>query len=417
MGDSLYLIATSSACASGNPVQFVNTLTRPISTAGYKIAFQSLFIDAKFKGRAPKVLKIRLEEVGYCLSGNGHHKDIALLSDKKLKTPPFFCSAKRKEYFDFAEPILSKLSVSILDESNNPIQIEKGLQTIISFRLQKMNIASNILRLGSNESNKIFDDNSLSSFRLLLKERLNVTNFMEVALSSIFMPYKIDIPLHIEQQGGVHITLLEEKEEDLTFTLEDANNLSTDSLMNAWSLFLRSKTRKNSTIAETIRVEKRDAQWLVYTNKPEEAKLRLRVSKMCASLFNIVSESETEGDVIINLKQGDRCTQFNNLKLEKCYPNLIFLYCNFVDYTFAGNRMYNLLRMIPFREVGNKKELANDDMLVKFEPANYEFLPVCINDSNLLHFELRTLDDHPVPFQKTSSAEILINLIFRTRCV
>jgi hypothetical protein len=419
MEDTLYLFAMSSASATCNPTQFVNNLVQTIPTHGYKIALQSLFIDSKFKGATPKILKVRLEEVRHCLSGNGHHKDIAMVSDKKLKTPPFFYSAKRKEYFDFLEPSLSKLTVSIVDECNKPVQLEHGQPTIISFRLQKLTMASNILRIGSKESSSIFDDNTLSSFRVLLREPLNVTKSMEVALSSVYIPHKIDVPLHIKQQGGLRITLCEENEEDIAFAFEDNSNLSTDTVMTAWSQFLRSKSRKASTIMDTIRVEKlRDGQWVVYTNKTEEAKLRLRVSKMCATLFNIHDcDAESNGDVIVSLKQGDRNMQFNNLKLDRCYPSLIFLHCNFVGYTFAGNRMCNLLKMIPFRENGNKKDVANDEMLLKYEPANYEFLPVCINDNNLLHFEFRTMDGHLAPFQNNPTAEILLNLILRAKLV
>lgn len=410
MEDSFIIVVRSDdSCSSNTRANFCNIFASPIAIGHYKIAFQSIFIATKFKASTPKLIKIRLEEISPCLSGELNHRDIAVIADKKLTSPPYFYSPKKKEYFDLLHPTLSRLSVCIVDESNKQVQLEDDIEpTLITFKVHRMNMGSNILRLRSKQSMHYFPDNSPASFRIMLSDPLKTGNSQEVALSSIYLPSKIDFNEFIKIRGGLHITVGENR---FDFT-NDFNTLTTQIFMEAWWRHLQTLARATSSAKDlTIKTTNPSRNEYVVTNEGRAEDIFLTVSYMCAYLFNLdLAGTEMGEEVVLKLTKGGGKLHFKNLKIEKCNPSILMLHCNFVSSTFVGSRQHKLLKVFPY----NKKE-GNDDMYVKMESPQYDFLPVVLNDNNLFQFELKDVFGNLIPFKKTDNAETFLNLIFREK--
>lgn len=413
MEDTFTIVVRSDATYDGslsnhNRSSFRNPFISLIGTAHYKIALQSIFITSKFKDASPMLIKIRVEEIAPCLTGEGYHRDIAIISDKKLSAVPFHpfhYSPKKKEYFDFLHPSISHLSVDILDVNNRHVQFEDGLEPIvITFKVQRMKMTSNILRLSSKQSSKYFPENSLSSFRILLSDPLKTEKSLEVALSSIYLPGQIDYNKLISSNGGLHITIGEERYD---FT-GDCNTLTTSSFIEPWWATLASSVHAKEL---GLAAAGPDRNAYVLTNRSQKEDAFLSMSYMCAYLFNMeLTGTEMGEDAVFKVKKSGGKIRFANLKVEKCVPSIMMLHCNFVSSTFVGTRTHKLLKVFPY----NRKE-GNEDQIVKMESAQYDFLPVILNENNLLHFEIRDTFDKVVPFKNSDKAEVLLNLIIREK--
>lgn len=409
MEEEFTLIVRSDDSVHKNRSSFSNTLASALGSTGhYKIAFQSIYLTTKCKV-TPKLIKVRLDEIAPCLSGEGYHRDIAFIADKKLSSPPFFYSPKKKEYFDFLHPSLGSLCVHILDENNNQVQFEEGIEpTLISFKIRRMTMGSDILRLRSKQSSKYFPDNSPASFRILLSDPLKSAKSQEVALSSIYVPSKIDYDAIIKSRGGLHITIDDQR---FDFT-GDCNTLTTQIFMETWWRHLQSSARATST-AKDLAIRTTHPQKIEYvaTNNGKTQDIFLTVSYMCAYLFNLdLSGTEMGEDVILKLAKNGGRLPFKNLRVEKSAPSIVMLHCNFVGSTFVGTRMHKLLKTFPF----SRKE-GSDDQYVKAESTQYDFLPVVLNENNLLQFEVKDVFGNVIPFAKTDNAETFVNLIFRDK--
>ena len=84
------------------------------------------------------------------------------------------------------------------------------------------------------------------------------------------------------------------------------------------------------------------------------------------------------------------------------------VHCNFIGDSFAGNGKQKVLKVLPY------KDKSNDDGYIKMESAQYEFLPVILNENNLLQFELRNVFGHPIYFVDDAN-QTFLNLIFREK--
>jgi hypothetical protein len=352
-------------------------------------------------------LKIRLEELTPCLSGEGSHQDIAVIAYKKTNALPFYFSPKKKEFFDFRDPVVSQLSVSIWDEKNQLVEFTEGITPIVvTFKLQHMDMESNVMRLSSKQSTKYFPNNSPSSFRILLGQSLDSARSYEVALSSIFLPpNKLELKTIVSNWGGLYITVGEDRFD----FIDDLNTVTTRVFMEAWLRHLQASTHETS---KNIAIRPRSQTYEEYQviNNSKKDDIVITMSYLCAYLFRFDLHATKRGDdVSFKLMKRVGVKTLGNMKIDNCRPSVIMLHCNFIETTPVGNDAQRILKVFPY-----KKE-NGEEGFIRAESAQLEFLPVLLNENNLLHFELRDVYGHPIPFENPASAEVFLNLIFREK--
>ena len=141
----------------------------------------------------PNLIKIRLKEMRPCLSGKGYHQEIALINGTKIALAnPFSYEVKKKEYFPFRADATKTLTVELVNENNELLDlIDEADPTIITFKFKKMLYESFVLRLSSSDSSSFFVNNTNSNFQINLREPIG--KHQEVALSYVYFPRTLNL--------------------------------------------------------------------------------------------------------------------------------------------------------------------------------------------------------------------------------
>jgi hypothetical protein len=404
MSSSAYIIVLSNASTQlydNSLSKFNNRLPQNVAIGEeYKIAFQSILIDNKFAADAniPKILKIRLEEMSDCLSNTGFNKDLALVYGADLSSAPFYHIVKKKEYFNIGGGSLSNITITLLDENNQQLQLLDGQPTIVTLKIKKIKMTSRIMRLSSKDSTHLFEDSSCSDFKILLNEQIDKRKKYEVALSSIYLPPKIDVKKIVRAQELYAMFSRDgETWEKVSFDqLEDLNSDTVAQVLfdNAPKLDSEDEEAEEEYIFD---VERENGKIILKCLH----NFYLQFSQFFSYMFNVRRTGE--------MKPGD-AVAIDPPNFERIIPNAIFLYTNFTTPLITGDVFARVLKVIPY------KNARIETTLSAYESNHFEFVPISMNEDNLLHFHLRDASGNLIPFENENRGEVLVNLILRENC-
>ena len=343
----------------------------------------------------PKCIKVNVEEMKSNLEPFVNRQVMCIIScdQQSLRKNPLHYVVTKKEYFPIKTPTLQNLHLKLTDENNLPLLLLPGEDTIIKFKIKEIMFNSYILRLSSNESTTVFNQNTNANFRIQLSQPLNTRRReMEVALSSAYLPSEVDnhqiFSNNAEMWFSVTTGLADAENVTKYFLSDIEGQVDPEKILNYLRLILEGK----ENVSEVVSIDFEDT---IGFNCKETFSLELSpkfgrlVNRHNLTLFFERKESYT----------------FGKINMASCYPQIIFLCCNFITPTSVGDKTIRLLKMIPFTHNDN-------NTTVKYEPHHLDFFPLAKNDSNLLHFELTDSQGKPIIFRNVNE-EVMINLIFR----
>lgn len=332
----------------------------------------------------PKLIRIQVNEIlGH--PSNYINKEIIVLTDKKIKTGLYY-SVKKKEYFNLASPFLGKLSISLLNENFEPLQLNPNAQaTVIFFKLMKMTGFNQILRLGWKDSMHIFPSNTYSDFKVQLNKPLPRNVQFEIALSSMFLPAQIDLKEILKNKTfEVRIST-----DNKTFNLVDLDSeidvVLTTTTFFAWFI-------KAINILQT--------QELISDKGYAIRPFKLALSNYAKYILGIEEN-------IVNIVPKNE-NVFPKMKIVNALPQVIFVYCNIIRPMISGNNYERILKIIPM-------PAKFDSSPIKYEASHYEYHKVLLADNDVIHFQLRDMDNQFIKFYQSDSvySDVNINVIIR----
>lgn len=348
------------------------------------------------KTASPRVIKVQLSEMTQHLSDVNLPQDLAIIRVEPPHKFPFYNVCKRKEYFNLNSSRLSEISFCLVDENNFPLQLGHGQPTFIKLQFKRFPMKSHVLRLSSLESSAFFADNNSSSFRIILQQGLDCGKW-DVSLSSVYLPSRTNIKSNLKS-NNFYIEL--EDVEKKKVLLNDLEELTSEKFVELITSKLATTYPNGAPI--TITLENN----ILFLNFKQT--IKAKISPLLAFLLG--RTSTLTNNVWLLSGEAAKKTKLGKLNFNKLHPHALLIYCNFVTPLVIGNKYAQVLKIIPY---SNGEEDENDDGVMKYEAPHLDFLPLSMNDRQILQFEMRNSAGELIKFQDPT--EVLITLVFREK--
>lgn len=356
--------------------------------------------DFPVKTFTPTVIKVQLEEMQQNLSQVRLVQDLALIKVEEASYP-FFHVCKRKEYFKLNRNQLSSLSIRLVDAENYPIHAGKGQPTLLKLQFKKFPMSSFVLRLSSLESNNIFSDNCSSSFRIQLQQPLDVSRNWEVALSSIYLPSKIDAGSTLSAKN-CYISISAPGTNFKKIPLHDLTDFSAEGFVAHCETKISSAFPQEAAPISLTLLENGEIQTHF------ERHSIVQISGMLAYLLERAPTPDLQEFWVMEGQQGTKM-KWGKINFKRAQPHVVCVHCNFITPLMVGNTFGQVLQIIPYYD--NTNVIGN---VMKYEAQHLDFLPMSMNDKAVLQFEMCNTGSSLITF-KNNKAEILLTLVFREK--
>lgn len=362
-----------------------------------------------FFNNKPNFIKIKISEIKPCLSSKGMHQNISIIpyfpptAEKKL----YYHEITLKEYFYLSTTNLHTLSVNILDDrTDKEPNLTPGQPTFLKLLFKKMSgPPSFLMRLNSNDSKNIFPENTAGHFRAQLPHAVELDGVnWEVALMSINFPSKISPKTYfkskdfwfeitipptsdVEMGEQVRITV----EEDNIKTLENLVTVINEKIVNSiganiFSLFI-------DTATNIIKFQ-------------ATKQVNVEMSPLFALIIGDLQIPPNAANYQINFPETPQnfiCSNFGDLN--RCLPNNILIYCDFIVPSIMGEKYLQILKFIPnFNEQSGK--------YTTYQAQNLDFTRVSNNTLDTVKIELRDAAGNLIHFVDENLYSY-VNLLFK----
>lgn len=354
--------------------------------------------EFQYQASFPKMVKVQLEEMQSNIGEVKLVQDLATIVVKNKY--PFYNVCKRKEYFKLNTNRLTSVKISLVDENNFPLQVSTGHATFVKLQLKKFPMKSFPLRLSSLESSNIFTDNISSSFRIQLQQPLDERREWDVALSSVFLPSKIDKSKLLTEDNFFVDISVDKGETYKRVLLNEMKDFSQAGFIT----YFHKKQRE--LFADKKPIELSDDKKDLHI-KLEDENVAYRISGF---LGYLLARAPFDYEEYYTFKYETAEKKYSGrLNFSKMSPHTLLIYCNFINPIVVGNVFAQVLQMIPYAD----SESVNGDVM-KYEAQHLDFLPVSMNDKTILQFEMRDSAGNLIHFANENS-EILLTLVFREK--
>lgn len=154
--------------------------------------YQSIRISLENVGKRhyPNIIKIQCEQIKSQIFDNHHSKDLLCFHPEfPEKDDFFFHDIERKQFFPLENTILDELEFRLVDEDNQPLNLNEGIATILKLKLKEMSYykKSFNVRLTSRTTTN-YPLNNNSSFTVNLPQALYFNDNWNVSVSNINLP-------------------------------------------------------------------------------------------------------------------------------------------------------------------------------------------------------------------------------------
>jgi hypothetical protein len=350
--------------------------------------------------KIPKYIQVVLSEMDHSLSSNGFHQTLAIINTDFANQKKLFYTAKVKEYFNLQCVDLTKLAVKITDENNKTIIPFEEKPSTLFLKLKKMKPKSFILRIASNDSNHVFQENTNANFRVRLNQPINFNVPTEVAVTSIMFPKHVNYHQIINKNVKFSIEVSPNVLPNPIYSLlifQEENFQSAEKFITAFNeqiMFL---------FGNDIIILKENSSGNLVVGFKQVCSLRM--TKFAATLFNKGSDLEEEDFYVLNGTK-DITYSLGKISFQNFYPDLFFLNCNFITPVLTPDGYCKTLKIVPI-------SCENNCELVKYESPHLDFFTVLVNDDTVLEFQLILPDNNIFPF--LTNDPVLITLLFREK--
>ena len=378
------------------------------SYIGYTITkTQYLQIDIKqhVQIKIPEVVKVKCSFIRDQVFNNTQEKDLVCFSPKfTLQSKYCFYEVESKNFLQLSNTILDSLDFKLVDGDNKRLQLREGTPTLIKLHFKKMEankksfhvrISSGGARNGSNS------DNDMSKFTVKLPQTLYFNREWKVALSSILIPGRY---CTLPEAGEIKFTYKHEGEVIVHKDYFPMREMTKEDVIEFISDFFSSHVRKIGSVTEKLAANEYEPT-LEFRFYKEGF---FTLSDYACQVLGYGAEDFTNRKKRFDIKFKPNETMAKlkmsyGINLNYFRPNYIMAYANIVEPTPVNAEMTNLLKV--FQISGDKSHL-----LYEFKHLEYHRL---LNDIvNEIQIELRTHTGELVSFEKRSTTQVIVNLLF-----
>ena len=365
---------------------------------------QKYFLQANLedveKRKFPNLIKVKSKNITPQIHNSNFSNDLILFCpDFKEEEKYFFHEFENKQYVELNNSTLTNVDIKLVDENNTQLHLLPGIATILKLNIKKMDFYDRSFNVRlSSETSKQFPTNTNSKFKIKLPSTLNLSKDWKVCLTSINMP--------------TNFKTLPSDEEKRKITFWDGVNnyiillpeiINTDveliSYLNTGFSFL-------TFYLETIGA----AKYLkIYIKKKGELKMHQNLAQLLG-FHTLYLNNETHILDTVNKSEIFERDNYNywiyhcknpvNFELSK--PNYMMVYTNIVDGSIVGNKICNILKIVPTKK--------HEDNYVLIEFKHNEFYELHNTEIDEIDITLRSHDGEIINF--LSNQNVIINLMF-----
>lgn len=353
-----------------------------------------------FTSSYPKVIKIFCDNIEGGVFNNTFSHVIGVFTLEK-SVPFYIHQFKTKEYFPILNTLLTKLSITLKDENDKPLNILPGQSTFVKLHLRKMLQASQVVRVTS-ETSKEFPLNAQNNFSVLLPSTLYLHGQWKVALSSISLrPNFFSVPKVLKMTVNVLQNKLDlstgSASENVDQTIEIPPGNYT--IMEIVNLINNEYAKTNSFNINLSPTGKYD--FLCGPMIGEYIRIDHELLQLLGYDYSKINTNGKQTEFTdLYFRKKIRCTappRINALK-----PLYIIVYADFVESSVIGSNYSKVLKVLPITE-------SNDMQLLEFE--HLEFFNVQNTQLSFIKIQLRTNAGDLIYFNNTD--DVLLSLNFK----
>lgn len=378
--------------------------------------------------RIPSRITIVMNELSRCVGPSIGYKTLAVIPFSGVTDEPFYYEVAQKEWMDIDMINVSSLSIQLLDENYEKLNLGFGQPTFLRLRIMKMPSNSFTIRVSSLDIQAVGEN---TDFRLLLPEPLHLEDERwQVALASVHFP--LDFERVTNDESVIHmISFRDNRKVNYSFAQRDFN--SSKALINALNRKLETVRRKKGTAGRgaavsldedgRLQFEFHQTMSIAFSHNfanilgltdlanPDSSHEGINIAAL-----DLVVEEGRESELSLNLGSvvpvlnGTAYTVYYGskpLNLDRLKPTIMMLYCDIIQPVMIGVKHANLLKIIPVKKRSHTKGSFYECRRLDFERLNTNHVPS-------IQFQLRRSDGEPIRFY-TNNAEVLYTLIFRKK--
>ena len=360
------------------------------------------FLQANFgtidKRKFPDLIKVKSKNIKQQIHNSSFSNDLLIFCpDFKEKEKYFFHEFETKQYVELNNSIITTFDIKLVDENNSFLHLLPGPASIVKLNIKKMDYYDRSFNIRlSSEKSELYKSNTNSNFKVKLPSLLNLNKDWKVCLTSINMPTTFKtLPTDKTKREIVFWDNVNDYIITIPEILPNITNLI--QLINSYQ-FLHFYVEKIG-----------DASYLkVHIKKKGKLKIHQSLAQMLGFqtlyLENETHILDTNNDTIFQRDNYNywiyQCTNPINFELSK--PNYIMVYSNIVEGSIVGNKICNILKIVPTKN--------HEDNYVLNEFKHNEFYDLHNTDIDEIEITLRSHDGEIINF--LSNQNVIINLLF-----
>jgi len=361
----------------------------------------------------PSVIRIICDNVSQQIFNDSFSRDLVVFCPDYSKKDKFYSTEfTTKQYVPISNTDISDISIKIVDEENQLIQLLPGPATLIRMDIRNRHLQKNSfnIRLTSAKT-EAYPKNTNSIFKVKLPSKLELGRNWRIALTSISHPTVYSTFLEDEATRSIKIKEIMSNNlpQPKTMVLTIPNKMriySKEELIN----IIDEKMRE--TKIGMVKLDQNAVTFFFYNN----------VSFICSSfllhilgyhgvindsgvatLIKVVANSADSSVMVSRNENGMNEVNFEkNINMDFLKPNYIMVYSNIVNPTVIGGKYNNLLRVVPIRSGSSYYTLSDFKHKEYYELQNTEI--------DTIEIDLRAHDGNEINF--ASSQDTILNLEF-----
>lgn len=434
-----YKLEIHEAIVSSFGLSRINTKIKYINNILYyifTISSENPIIQSYLKRwnfKHPDLVRIQCDQIAEQMFNSKLTKDLKIFcpsfENKEKYTIHQFDS---EEYAPISNSVLDKLSIKILNENNENIELDYGVSTFVKLKFKKMNLHPDNfnVRLSPN------DHQSFNSFVIDLPQPYYLDCDWKVSLSSInyaniFRPLPFEEPYRTIWTASLGTNLKKKNEEDLLKSHIMPNVMYSNSgLINELNKILSNRTKERLSIEKLLRSDTSIKGLPLGQFKTEEfeeyGEKKIKVSitvneqsyilipiSIC-ELLGFNPTIDTSDNVIISPSGYSVCflNTFSDpitinfsgfFHLNRLRPEYLMVYTDIIEQTIVGNSFSKLIKIVPVYH-------ESTDSYKTLEFKNKEFHSLENTLVKRIKFEIRSHSGDLINFMEGS--KIFINLLF-----
>ena len=373
---------------------------------------------SEIKKQFPSVIRVICNNITPQIYNNTYSKDLVVFCPDFSKNDDFSATEfANKQYVPISNTTINEISIKLVDQNNEPIQLLPGPATILKMdlRLRRNGKKSFNVRLTSDMISD-YPDNNNSFFRIKLPAPIIVNRDWRVALTSISHPNLFSTFLENDTNRAINFMNIPsgQNEEPKTVTVGipyEKNIYTKQEIID----LLDGELKLNQMGSATLKNGKCNFKFhsdLLITSTDFFLKILGYEGKVHDHIYtrilftNNPSLNLNVDETVFITKDNDSSYEVrfqNDMNLDYLKPNYIIVYTDIVSKTIIGGRLSNILKIVPIKS-------NNTDTYVISDFKHKEYYELQNTEITSIEINLRSHDGELVNFATNQST--ILNLEF-----